>query len=244
MPPKLNRSRLTEPVRGTDHVRGSARPRVTLVGYGDFANPECLKTYRAVNRVQKKMGRTVRYVFRAFPASEGGESSQRAAEAAECAGAQGKFWEMHDRMFDHPGALGEFRLARHAASIGLDVRRFQHEMVESRARSPGQDGRRRRASKRCERHPRSVHQLGPISKLFRPRDPSRVRPGGGRPLRRGDSADSLGSDIRGQTPAGSDPSTMTDGRPSGGCLIATAPSGSDPSTIASGRPSGGCLIAR
>ena len=146
MLPTLDKSRLAEPVRGTDHVRGSARPRVTLVGYGDFANPECLKTYRAVNRVQKKMGRTLRYVFRAFPASEGGESSQRAAEAAECAGAQGKFWEMHDRMFDHPGALGEFRLARHAASMGLDVRRFQREMVTHaharRVRTVAEGGRR------------------------------------------------------------------------------------------------------
>lgn len=146
MVPKLDSPRLAEPIRGTDHVRGAARPRVTLVGYGDFANPECVETYQAVNRVQKKMGRTVRYVFRAFPTPDPGGASQRAAEAAECAGAQGKFWEMHDRMFDHPGALGEFRLARHAASIGLDVRRFQREMVghahANRVRKVVQGGRR------------------------------------------------------------------------------------------------------
>jgi len=125
---KVDKSRLSEPVRRSDHVRG-AGSRVTLVGYGDFANPECVVTYRAVKKLQKKMGPTVRYVFRPFPAHRAGESAQRAAEAAECAGAQGKFWEMHDRLFEHPGALGEFRLARHAASLGLDVRRFQREMV-------------------------------------------------------------------------------------------------------------------
>jgi protein-disulfide isomerase len=125
---KVDTPRLSEPVRRADHVRGEGA-RVTLVGYGDFANPECVVAYRAVKNVQKKMGRSVRYVFRPFPAPKAGESSQRAAEAAECAGAQGKFWEMHDRLFEHPGALGEFRLARHAASLGLDVRRFQREMV-------------------------------------------------------------------------------------------------------------------
>ncbi len=71
----------------------------------------------------------MRYVFRSFPATGGGELSQRAAEAAEAAGAQGKFWEMHDRMFESRGSLNEFRLARYAASVGLDVRRFQREMV-------------------------------------------------------------------------------------------------------------------
>jgi protein-disulfide isomerase len=142
---KATRSRLTAPVRRSDHVRGEGS-RVTLVGYGDFANPKCVVTYRAVKNVQNKMGRSIRYVFRPFPASKAGESAQRAAEAAECAGAQGKFWEMHDRLFEHPGALGEFRLARHAASLGLDVRRFQREMVghahAGRIRSVVAGGRR------------------------------------------------------------------------------------------------------
>lgn len=141
---KVDKSRLSAPVRRSDHVRGEG-PRVTLVGYGDFANPECVATYRAVKNVQNRMGRSVRYVFRSFPAPKA-ESSQRAAEAAECAGAQGKFWEMHDRLFEHPEALGEFRLARHAASLGLDVRRFQREMVghkhAGRIRSVVAGGRR------------------------------------------------------------------------------------------------------
>lgn len=126
---KITKTRLAAPVRKKDHARGTAHPTVTLVGYGDFANPLCIKTYRAVKRVEKRMGQTMRYVFRSFPTGDASEPSRKAAEAAECAGAQGKFWEMHDRMFENRGPLSEFRLARHAASLGLDVRRFQREMV-------------------------------------------------------------------------------------------------------------------
>ena len=126
---KITKTRLAAPVRKKDHARGAAHPTVTLVGYGDFANPQCIKAYRAVKRVEKRMGQTMRYVFRSFPTGDASEPSRKAAEAAECAGAQGKFWEMHDRMFENRGPLSEFRLARHAASLGLDVRRFQREMV-------------------------------------------------------------------------------------------------------------------
>ena len=129
MPRKSYKTRLKAPVRAVDHVRGEPGATVTVVGYGDFANPDCVQTYRVLKRVQKKVGNRVRYVFRSFPTPEGGAASQRAAEAAECAGAQGKFWEMHDRMFENPGGFNEFRLARYAAAVGLDVRRFQREMV-------------------------------------------------------------------------------------------------------------------
>ena len=126
---KSDKTRLKAPVLPADHVRGGSGATVTVVGYGDFANPDCVETYRVVKRAQRKVGNRLRYVFRTFPLSESGGVSQRAAEAAECAGAQGKFWEMHDRLFENPGGLNEFRLARHAAAVGLDVRRFQREMV-------------------------------------------------------------------------------------------------------------------
>jgi protein-disulfide isomerase len=80
---------LAAPVRKRDHVRGAAHPTVTLVAYGDFANPHCVQAYRAVKRVEKKMGHALRYVFRSFPTGEEGEP-KKAAEAAECAGAQGR----------------------------------------------------------------------------------------------------------------------------------------------------------
>jgi protein-disulfide isomerase len=126
---KSKKSRLKAPVLAVDHVRGDSRATVTVVGYGDFANPHCAETYRLVKRVQKKVGNRLRYVFRSFPIAESGGAAQQAAEAAECAGAQGKFWEMHDRMFENHNGFSEFRLAGHAAALGLDVRRFQREMV-------------------------------------------------------------------------------------------------------------------
>ena len=142
---KIAKIHLAAPVRKMDHIRGPSRSTVTLVGYGDFTNPDCVETYRAVKRVQKKMGPTLRYVFRSFPAPEG-DLSQKAAEAAEAAGSQGKFWEMHDRMFENSGSLNEFRLARYASSLGLDVRRFQREMIghahARRVRSVVAGGRR------------------------------------------------------------------------------------------------------
>ncbi len=66
-----------------DHVRGSPFAKVTLVGYGDFACPECAKIYRTVKTIQKKVGARLRYVFRSFPQPD--KNSEKAAEAAECA---------------------------------------------------------------------------------------------------------------------------------------------------------------
>jgi protein-disulfide isomerase len=117
-------------VRSADHVRGSPLASVTLVGYGDFSNPECTKTYRMVKSIQKKMGSRLRYVFRSFPAPLQFANSEEAAEAAECASSQGKFWEMHDRMFEKHCSSDELHMARCAKELGLDVRRFRREMKE------------------------------------------------------------------------------------------------------------------
>lgn len=111
-----------------DHVRGSPGATVTLVTYGDFACPECAKTYRTVKKIQAKMGSRLRYVFRSFPQSREHPRSEATAEAAECASSQGKFWQMHDRMFENQGASDEVSLSRHAADVGLDLKQFRSEM--------------------------------------------------------------------------------------------------------------------
>jgi len=111
-----------------DHVRGSPSATVTLVGYGDFASPECGKTYRTVKKIQLKMGSRLRYVFRSFPQPRENPHSEAAAEAAECASSQGEFWEMHDCMFENQRAFDELHLARCAKGLGLDLRKFQREM--------------------------------------------------------------------------------------------------------------------
>src|SRR6185436_8721904 len=120
--------RLARKVSARDHSRGSPLARITLVAYGDFASPACSQTYRTVKKIQKKMGTTLRYVYRSFPQPEQFEHSQQAAEAAECASSQGKFWEMHDSIFESPAGVDEAQLSRHAAETGLDVLRFRREM--------------------------------------------------------------------------------------------------------------------
>src|SRR4029079_16794819 len=119
---------LEAPVSSKDHVRGSPLAKVTLVGYGDFTCPDCAKTYRAVQKIQAAMGSRLRYVFRSFPRDPLDEKSEGSAEAAESAGAQGKFWAIHDRLFENQGAFTRLELAKHAGAVGLDARQFRREM--------------------------------------------------------------------------------------------------------------------
>jgi protein-disulfide isomerase len=120
--------RLAAPVSSKDHVRGSPLARVTLVGYGDFTCSDCAKSYRAVKKIQAEMGSRLRYVFRSFPRGTPGEESEGVAEAAESAGAQGKFWEIHDRMFENQGASTQLELAQHARAVGLNEDQFRKDM--------------------------------------------------------------------------------------------------------------------
>jgi protein-disulfide isomerase len=120
--------RLAAPVSPKDHVRGSPLAKVTLVGYGDFTCPDCAKSHRTVKKIQAEMGSRLRYVFRSFSQVPLDEKSEDAAEAAESAGAQGKFWEIHDRMFENQGSSSQLQLAKHAKAVGLDARQFRRDM--------------------------------------------------------------------------------------------------------------------
>ena len=120
--------RLARKVSIDDHSRGSPLAQTTLVAYGDFASPSCAQTYRTVKKIQRKMGNRLRYVYRSFPQPELHPHSDEAAEAAECASDQGKFWEMHDSMFDSPPPLDDARLSQRASDAGLDLLRFRREM--------------------------------------------------------------------------------------------------------------------
>jgi protein-disulfide isomerase len=117
------------PVSPQDHVRGSSDAPVTLVEYGDF---ECLDTARAatiLREVQHELGGLVRLVYRHFPLSHKHPHAQWAAEAAEAAGAQGRFWEMHDALFVHQQLLGEEHLDLYVGQLGLDVDRLRHDLA-------------------------------------------------------------------------------------------------------------------
>ncbi|MDA4114866.1 MAG: thioredoxin domain-containing protein [Thaumarchaeota archaeon] len=112
-----------------DHIAGPAAVPLTLVEYGDYQCPYCGAAYPEVKIVQKKLGPRLRFVFRNFPITSAHPFAMRAAETAEAASAQGKFWEMHDFLYEHQDTLGDDQPAlTFARSIGLDVRRIAKEL--------------------------------------------------------------------------------------------------------------------
>ena len=119
---------LTLPVSGRDHAQGPATAPVTLVEYGDYECPDCGDAYPIVKELQKRLRNRLRFVFRHFPLMEMHPHAERAAEAAEAAGAQGKFWEMHDLLFEHQQALEDADLRQYAGRIGLDLAKFDDDM--------------------------------------------------------------------------------------------------------------------
>lgn len=108
--------------------RGAKDARLVLVEFSDYQCPFCARHVReTMPEIEREYVRTgkVRYVFRDFPLEAIHPQAFRAAEAAQCAGEQGKFWEMHDRLFAHPQELGPDALRAHAEAVGLDMKRFQ-----------------------------------------------------------------------------------------------------------------------
>jgi protein-disulfide isomerase len=121
---------LESPVGAADHALGPATAPVTLVEYGDFECHYCGRAYPVVKELAGRFGDSLRVVFRHSPRSHANPHAEHAAEAAEAAAAQGKFWEMHDRLFEHQTALGDEDLAAHAAALGLDTARFNADFRE------------------------------------------------------------------------------------------------------------------
>ena len=122
---------LVEPVDQTrDHIQGPADAVVTLVQYGDYECPYCGEAYPIVKQVQARMGERLRFVFRNFPISTSHPHAEQAAEAAEAADAQGRFWEMHDLLYERQNRLTDRDLHAYAEELGFDVERFDKEMAE------------------------------------------------------------------------------------------------------------------
>jgi len=119
---------LTPPVAPRDHALGPATAPVTLVEYGDFECPFCGRAYPELKQVLRRVGGKVRFVFRHFPLSEEHPHAQHAAEVAEAAAAQGKFWEMHDLLYQRQAALADEDLVRYARELGLDAERVRREL--------------------------------------------------------------------------------------------------------------------
>jgi protein-disulfide isomerase len=111
---------LTLPVGPRDHAQGPATAAVTLVEYGDYECPYCGRAYPIVKALQKHMGDAMRFVFRNFPLTEIHPHAGLAAQAAEAAGERGKFWEMHDLLFENQKALDLAHLASYANRLEID----------------------------------------------------------------------------------------------------------------------------
>src|SRR5882762_10543178 len=114
-----------------DHIEGPANAALTLVEYGDYQCPFCGAAYPEVKKVQKELGSKLRFVFRNFPLTNIHEFAMTAAETAEAASAQGKFWEMHDFLYEHQATLADHSVALgYAKKLGLDTQRFEREIAQ------------------------------------------------------------------------------------------------------------------
>src|SRR4030081_3737308 len=119
---------LTPSVYERDHVAGPDDAPVTLVEYGDYECPHCGRAHPVVKAVQRELEGQLRSVCRNFPLAETHPHALLAAQSAEAAAAQGRFWEMHDMIFEHQDALAPEDLVGYAEALGLDIARFKSEL--------------------------------------------------------------------------------------------------------------------
>lgn len=126
--------RLALPVSVRDHAIGAVDAPVTLVQYGDYECPRSAAAYLVVEAVVEALDHRIRYVYRHYPDAERHLRAFAAAEAAEAAGAQARFWEMHERLFAFRDHLDEDGLLEHAERLGLDVPRFTTAIAQGEFR--------------------------------------------------------------------------------------------------------------
>ena len=118
-----------EPENDSRHIRGPRNAPVTLEIYGDFQCPSCALAAKLIKDLEEEYKGKIREVFYEFPLAMHNHSVE-AARAAEAAGLQGKFWEMHDQLYEYQNVWSKagnvgFFFEAYAESIGLDVARFR-----------------------------------------------------------------------------------------------------------------------
>lgn len=119
---------LVAPLTERDHLQGPPNAPVTLVEYADYECPYCGEADAIVKEIQERLGDQLCFAFRNFPLTGTHPHAEHAAEAAEAAGGQNRFWEMHDLLFENQDALGDEALLEYAAEAGLDISRWLHDM--------------------------------------------------------------------------------------------------------------------
>jgi protein-disulfide isomerase len=115
-------------VNAKDHIQGEPHAPITLIEYGDYECPDCEKAFFMIKKLQRQFKNQIRFVFRHLPRQYIHPHAELAAEAAEAAHAQGKFWEMHDLIFENPKALNLIDLLNRAEKLNLDLDRFATDL--------------------------------------------------------------------------------------------------------------------
>jgi protein-disulfide isomerase len=123
------KSNPTLPMAGHDHIQGPINAPFALVEYGDYQCPYCGEAYPLVKAIQERLGDKLCFAFRNFPLTTMHPHAEHAAEAAEAAAGQGKFWEMHDILFENQNALEDDDIEQYAESLGLDSERLMGEVL-------------------------------------------------------------------------------------------------------------------
>jgi protein-disulfide isomerase len=123
---------LTTPIDRRDHVSGPLEAPLQLVEYGDYECPFCGTAHPVVQELERLLSDRLCFAYRHFPILGAHPHALRAAEAAEAAAAQGQFWAMHNRLFEHQDLLGDEMLVTHAVRLGLDAARFVEDLRSQR----------------------------------------------------------------------------------------------------------------
>lgn len=118
-------------VNKNDHAQGNENADLTIVEYGDYQCPYCGAAYPVLKELMREFGSQVQFVFRNFPLSEMHPYAKPAAIAAEAANLQGKFWEMHDAIYENQQNLNELYLFELAETIGLDISQFKEDIQKA-----------------------------------------------------------------------------------------------------------------
>lgn len=119
-------------VHSNDHVLGNGGALLELVEYGDYECPHCGRAYPIIKDILQQIGGEVNFVFRNFPLAQIHKHAFVAAVATEAAGQQGKFWEMHDLVFENQRALDIENLFGYADAIELDLERFRNDIQQEK----------------------------------------------------------------------------------------------------------------
>ena len=112
---------LTDPLDARDHVQGPGNAPLEVVQYGDYECPYCARAHPVIREMRDELGDRMRFGYRHFPLYRQHPHAQNAAEAAEAAAAQGRFWAMHRQLYDNRSALDRMHLVQHAENLNLDT---------------------------------------------------------------------------------------------------------------------------